>query len=89
MPETKNPAVLERLKSLNSTERMLLLNKYSRQAENICCTLRAEQNIDFITKIFHLKFNNDALVDAYVNEDPIVDHPGCRLNDFLDNELVN
>ena len=72
---------------MNSTDRMLLLNKYSRQTENIYCTFSAEKNIDIITKIFTLKFNNDALVDAYVNGDPIVDHPGCRLSDFLDNEF--
>jgi hypothetical protein len=23
-----------------------------------------------------------------VNGDPIVDHPGCRLSDFLDNEFI-
>ena len=72
---------------MNSTDRMLLLNKYARQTENIYCTFRAEQNIDIITKIFTLKFNNDAIVDAYVNGDPIVDEPDSRLNDFLDNEF--
>jgi hypothetical protein len=87
--DVKKATVLEKLKSLNSTDRMLLLNKYSRQAENIYCTFRAEENIDIITKIFTLKFNKDALVDAYVNGDPIVDHPGCRLNDFLDNEFLH
>jgi hypothetical protein len=33
------------------------------------------------------KFNKHALIDAYVKGDPIVDEPGSRLNDFLDNEL--
>ena len=64
------------------------MNKYSRQTENIYCTFRAEQKIDIITKIFTLKFNNDALVDAYVKGDPIVDQLGCRLSDFLDNEFL-
>jgi hypothetical protein len=63
---------------------MLLLNKYSRQTENIYCMFRTDQKIDIITRIFTLKFNNDALVDAYVNGDPVVDEPGCRLSDFLD-----
>ena len=81
--------VMERLKGLNNIERIMLLDRYARQTENIYCTFSAEKNIDIIIKIFQLKFNNVALVDAYVNGDPIVDHPGCRLSDFLDNELVN
>jgi hypothetical protein len=88
MSDDKKATVMERLKTLNSTDRMLLLNKYSRQTENIYCTFRAEQKIDIITKIFTLKFNNDALVDAYVKGDPIVDQLGCRLSDFLDNEFI-
>jgi hypothetical protein len=86
--EADKSRVLERLKSLNSTDRILLLNKYSRQTENIYCTFSAEKNIDIITKIFTLKFNKDALVDTYVNGDPIVDQLGCRLSDFLDNEFL-
>jgi hypothetical protein len=31
---------------------------------------------------------NDALVDAYKNGDPVVDHPGFKLNEFLNNELA-
>ena len=85
----KKNIVMERLKGLNHIERIMLLDRYARQTENIYCTFSAEKNIDIIIKIFQLKFNNVALVDAYVNGDPIVDHPGCRLSDFLDNELVN
>ena len=72
---------------MNNIERIMLLDRYARQTENIYCTFSAEKNIDIIIKIFQLKFNNDALVDAYVNKDPIVDNPGCRLSDFLDNEF--
>jgi len=85
----KKNIVMERLKGLKNIERIMLLDRYARQTENIYCTFSAEKNIDIIIKIFQLKFNNDALVDAYVNGDPIVDNPGCRLSDFLDNELVN
>jgi hypothetical protein len=88
LSDVKKEKILERLKALNSTDRMQLLNKYSRQTENIYCTFRAEQKIDIVTKIFTLKFNNDALVDAYVNGDPVVDRLGCRLSDFLDNEFL-
>ena len=87
--DDKKATVLEKLILLNSTDRMLLLNKYTRQTENIYCMFKADQKIDIITKIFTLKFNKDALVDAYVNGDPIVDHPGCRLSDFLDNEFLH
>ena len=89
MSDDKKATVMERLKTLNSTDRMLLLNKYSRQTENIYCMFRADQKIDIVTKIFTLKFNNDALVDTYVNGDPIVDQLGCRLSDFLDNEFLH
>jgi hypothetical protein len=84
----KKATVLEKLKLLNSTDRILLLSKYSRQAENIYCMFKTDQKIDIITKIFTLKFNNDALVDAYVNGDTVVDQLGCRLSDFLDNEFL-
>ena len=68
---------------------MMFLNKYSRLTENVYCTFKAEKNIDVITKIFLFKFDNDALVEAYVNGDPVVDVPGCRFNEFLDNEIAN
>ena len=64
MSDSKKATVLEKLRTLNSTDRMMLLNKYSRQTENIYCMFRADQKIDIITKIFTLKFNNDSLVDA-------------------------
>ena len=86
--EANKSIVLERLKSLDDTDRMLLLNKYTRQTENVYCTLGVERNIEIITKIFMFKFNKHALIDAYVKEDPIVDEPCSRLNDFLDNEFL-
>jgi len=88
MSETNRSTVLEKLKSLDDTDRMLLLNKYTRQTENAYCKFNAAQNIDIIIKIFMLKFNKDALIDAYMKGDPIVDEPGSRLNDFLDNEFL-
>jgi len=86
--EANKSIVLERLKSLDDTDRMLLLNKYTRQTENVYCTLGVERNIEIITKIFMFKFNKHALIDAYVKGDPIVDQLGCRLCDFLDNEFL-
>jgi hypothetical protein len=87
MSAANKSKVLERLKSLSNTDRMLLLNTYSLQTEKIYCTLGTERKIDIITKIFMLKFNKDALIDAYVKGDPVVDEPGSRLNDFLNNEF--
>ena len=87
MSETNRSKVLEKLKSLDDTDRMLLLNKYSQQTENTYCKFGAAQNIDIITKIFMLKFNKDALIDAYVKGDPVVDEPNSRLHDFLNNEF--
>ena len=87
--DAKKASVVEKISALNDTERMMLLNKYSRLTENVYCTFRAEKNIDVITKIFLFKFDNDALVEAYVNGDPVVDVPGCKLNEFLDNEIAN
>ena len=66
MFEANRSTVLEKLKSLDDTDRMLLLNKYSRQTENTYCKFNAAQNIDIIIKIFMLKFNKDALIDAYM-----------------------
>jgi len=80
--------IIAKLKVLSDTKRMMLLNKYARQSENIYCTFSAEKNIDIINKIFILKFDNDALVDASKNGDPVVDHPGFRLNEFLNNEFA-
>jgi hypothetical protein len=84
----KKKTVINKLKALGDTDRMLLLNKYVIQTENVYCAFSAKENIDIITKIFLFKFNREALIDAYVTGDHVVDHPGCRLSEFLDNELV-
>lgn len=86
--DAKKASVVEKLSALNDTDRIILLNKYSRLTENIYCTFGAKENIDIIIKIFLFKFDNDALVEAYVNGDPVVDHPGCTLNEFLNNEMA-
>ena len=85
----KKESVVKKISALNDTERMMLLNKYSRLTENVYCTFNSNKNIDVITKIFLFKFDNDALVEAYVNGDPVVDAPGCRFNEFLDNEIAS
>jgi hypothetical protein len=62
--DDKKATVLEKLKLLNSTDRILLLSKYSWQTENVYCTFGVERNIEIITKIFMFKFNKHALFDA-------------------------
>ena len=74
---------------MNDTERMILLNKYSRQTENVYCTFSAKKNIDIINKILFFKHDKDALIESYAKGDPVVDHPGCRLNEFLNSEMAN
>ena len=81
--------VVERLNALDDEERMLLLNKYTRQTEDIYCTFSEKDNMDIINKILLLKHSKDALVEYYTNGDPVVDHPGCRLNEFLNSEMAN
>jgi hypothetical protein len=89
MYTNRKEIVLEKLKALTATERMTLMDRYARQTENIYCTFSTEKNINIITKIFILKFDNDALVDAYKEEDTVVDHPGCRFYEFLNNEMTS
>ena len=85
----KKATVVEKLNIMGDEERMILLNKYTRQTEDIYCTFSAEDNIDVIEKILLFKFSKDALVDSFMNGDPVVDYPGCRLNEFLNNEMTN
>ena len=59
---SKKAAVVGKLSALKDTERMMVLNKYSRLTENVYCTFRAKEIIDIITKIFLFKFDNDALI---------------------------
>jgi hypothetical protein len=83
--KTKVP---EWLDAMDDTERMLLLNKYSKQTENVYCTFSSKESIDFITKIHSLKFDKNALIESYENGDTVIDQPGCRLNEFLEIEMV-
>jgi hypothetical protein len=81
--------MIERLNALDDKERMILLNKYTRQTEDIYCTFSAKDNMDIINKILLLKHSKNALIESYAKGDPVVDHPGCRLNEFLNSEMAN
>jgi hypothetical protein len=43
--DDKKATVSEKLKLLNSTDRILLLSKYSRQTENIYCMFKADEKL--------------------------------------------
>jgi len=85
----KKADVIRRLSALDDTQRMVLINKYAQQTEDIYCRFSAKDNRDIICKILLLKLNKDALVESYANGDPVVDYPGCRLDEFLNNEVAN
>ena len=87
--DIEKETVVEKLNALEDKERMILLNKYTRRTEDIYCTFSEKDNINIINKILLLKHSKDALVESYKNEDPVVDYPGCRLNEFLNNEMAN
>ena len=88
MADVNRTIVVKRLDALNDEDRMLLLNKYAQQTEDIYCTFSADKNIDVISKIFLFKFNKEALVDSYMKGDPVVDHPDCRFDEFINNEMA-
>ena len=88
MYDVEKANVVKRLNSLSDEERMVLLNKYERQTENVFCTFNTERRVDVITKLFLFKFDNDALVEAFVDGDPVVDQPGYRLYEFIENAMA-
>jgi hypothetical protein len=49
----------------------------------------AKDNINVINKILLLKHSKNALIESYAKGDPVVDHAGCRLNEFLNSEMAN
>ena len=87
--DVEKATVVEKLNALDDKERMILLNKYTRQTEDIYCTFSEKDNMDIINKILLLKHSKNALIESYAKGDPVVDHPGCRLNEFLNSEMAN
>ena len=76
------------LNSLDDTERKMLINNYSRQAKDTYYIFDIDDYVDVLNKLLYLKNSTGALINCYVNEDPVVDHPGYRLNEFLNKEMV-
>jgi hypothetical protein len=65
-----------------------LLNKYSRQASEVYHKLSPQDYMDVTIDIFLLQSSKNALVETYMNGDPVVDCPGCRLEEFLNREMT-
>ena len=80
--------VLKKLQALNEVERIELLNKYSKQASEVFHNLSPQDYMEITIDIFLLQSSENALVETYMNGDPIVDCPGCRLEEFLNREMT-
>ena len=76
------------LKGLDDTERKMIINNYSEKAKDIYYIFNINDYVDVLNKILSIKNSVDALINCYVNGDPVVDHPGYRLDEFLNNEMV-
>ena len=87
--DTQMTRVLKKLNSMDDTERTMLIDKYSRITRDVYHKFSAQDYIDFSIDIFLIRTSKDELVDSYVNGNPVIDQPGCRLNDFLDKEIIN
>ena len=81
--------VAEKLRQLSSTDRILLLNKFTKVAEPGHSDLDDVQIVKIVQKTLFLKFSREALIESFLADDAVVDSPGYRLNDFLVRELSN
>ena len=59
--DVEKATVVEKLNALDDEERMILLNKYSRQTEDIYCTFSEKDNINIINKILLPKHKQGCL----------------------------
>ena len=86
--DSTKAAVMKKLNSMTDLDRTELLNKYSKQASEVYHSLSPQDYIDVSIDIFLLQSSKDALVKSYMNGDPVVDCPGCRLEEFLNKEMT-
>lgn len=86
--KVKKAAVLKWLEEMNETERMELIDKYSKKTRDVCHNLSGQEYIDISIDIYLLKSSKDNLVNSYLNEDTVADHPECRFNEYLNNEMA-
>jgi hypothetical protein len=86
--DAKRTKILKGLKALNEFDQEMLLDKYSQKTKDVYDTFKPQDYLDIKMDILILKYCKDALVDSYVNGDPVVDQPGHTLNEFLGNEML-
>ena len=79
--------VAERLRELGSTERILLVDKFTKLTEADHRNLDSTQHIKVVQQTLQLKFSKEALIESFLSGHAVVDSPSNRLNDFLIREL--
>lgn len=81
--------VFNRLYEMSSFERIRLMDKYSKITEPVFSSFAEEDVLEIVAKLLNLKFSRSSLIDTFLEEDPVVDSPGYRLNEFLTKELTS
>lgn len=82
-------AVFNKLYQMDNFDRVRLIDKYSKIAEPVYISYSDEKVTVIVTKLLKMKFSRLSLLNTFVNEDPVVDHPGYRLDEFLTKELTS
>lgn len=89
MDNDTKTTVLKKLNAMDEIERMELIDKYCQHTKDVYRNLSPQEYIDISLDIFLLRSSKDDLVASYVNENPVIDHPGCMLHEFLNKEMEN
>jgi hypothetical protein len=77
------------LSGLSAAERIALINKYSEKAKDIYYIYDIDDYVDVLNKLLSLKSSTEALINCYVHGDPVVNRPGYKLNEFLNDAMVS
>lgn len=86
---TQKEFVLNILLDMSRFERIRLIDRYTKIAEEVFHRYTEDQIIDIIAKIVKIKFSKQILIDFFVSGESVVDHPDCRLEEFLIRELAH
>jgi hypothetical protein len=89
MGEANKAKVVKWINEMDATEIEKLVDKYSQKKSNIDPEISSQEYIDTSIDIFLLRSSKDDLVSSYLTEDPVINHTGCNLSDFLNNEMTN
>jgi len=86
--QARHDQVFNRLYEMSSCDRIRLIDSYAKKAEQVFHEFPEEQVIEIVTQILRIKFSKQALIDSFLAGDPVVDSPGCRLDEYLLSELA-